>query len=137
MIESSRPYTYIEGKPFYLPKHAEINGVRRLKATSLSLPSRYPAGECMDVSKTALKRELRRVIVECLGHGGGLKDFVVNCIQAIVTAGEEDTMIIGVPMVLLERELRRAIEETMIYGGDINDLVLRCVDCVEADMATV
>jgi hypothetical protein len=134
MIESI-PYTYIEGKPFYLPKHAEINGVRRLKATSLSLPSRYAASECMNVSKTALKRELRRAIVECLGHGGGLEDFVVNCIQAIVTAGEGE--MIGIPMVLLERELRRAIEETMIYGSDINDLVLRCVDCLEADMTTV
>ncbi len=78
----NKPFTYTDDAPLYIPKYAEINGVWRIRATSLSLPSKY-TDERMTVPKALLERELRRVIEECMVHGGEIEDLASRCMRSI------------------------------------------------------
>jgi hypothetical protein len=80
---SGKHYTYIEGNPFYLPQCENINGVLRLNATSLSLDSKYPDDVNLIVPKRLLEREIRRILEECMVHGGGIDDMTCRCISGI------------------------------------------------------
>ena len=78
-----KPYTYIKGEPFYIPQRECMNGVVRLKATSLSLASKYSDESIITVPKRLLEREIRRIIEETMVYGGGIEELTCCCISAI------------------------------------------------------